>query len=108
MSKPVWRVPWTEVRHGTEYEAGDEEYKREWANILLGGECLDLWAEVMADIDPSERYAQGEAMIDDVLIALDMIGWKVVAKDQPECGFPITGRQDEFVPDWCNRSFLSQ
>jgi hypothetical protein len=36
--------------------------------------------------DPAERYEQGHAIMDDVLIAFDMLGWKVVAKDDPQCG----------------------
>jgi hypothetical protein len=100
MSKPVWRVPWTEVRHGTEYEAGDTDHNADWANVVLYG-CLDLWADVIADAsnDQWERYEQGVAIMDDVLIAFDMLGWKVVAQDDPEQGYPIL-RDDDFRPAW--------
>ena len=105
MSKPVWRVPWTEVRHGTEYEEDDDWYNMDWAYTALNG-WTDLWPGAITDTsaDPDERYAQGEAIMDDVLIAFDMLGWKVVAKDDPQRGFPIMGRRDEFVPDWCDAS----
>jgi hypothetical protein len=102
MSKRVRRVPWTEVRHGTEYEEGDEKHNVDWANVVLDG-CLDLWAAVIADTsdDPAERYEQGVAIMDDVLIAFDMLGWKVVSKDDdPTHRYPIL-RDDEFAPDWC-------
>ena len=78
--KPVWRVPWTEVRYGTEYEGADECHNADWAFTLLGYSCLDFWADVIADTSADERYAQGEAIMDDVLIAFDMLGWKVCAK----------------------------
>jgi hypothetical protein len=101
MSKSVWRVPWTAVRHGTEYEEGDVEHNENWANVLLDG-CLDLWADVIAATsdDTAERYAQGVAVMDDVLIAFDMLGWKVVCKDDPQRSYPILRRND-FAPDWC-------
>jgi hypothetical protein len=50
--------------------------------------------------DPAERYDQGVAIMDDVLIAFDMLGWKVVCKDDPERGYPIL-RGDDFAPGWC-------
>jgi len=102
-SKPVWRVPWTEVRYGTEYEESDEEHNMNWANALLDG-CLDYWENVIADTsdDPAERYGQRVAIMDDVLIAFDMLGWKVVSKDDPTHKYPIL-RGDDFCPDWCDR-----
>jgi hypothetical protein len=101
MSKPVWRVPWTEVRHGTEYEDSDIDHNEAWADVVTDG-CLDFWTDVIANTsdDPAERSEQGIAIMDDVLIALDMLGWKVVCKDDPKCGYPIL-RDDDFRPDWC-------
>jgi hypothetical protein len=101
MSNKTWRVPWTEVRHGTEYEEGDIEWNEEWANNLTDGN-LDLWQQIIAAAsdDPRERYVQGIAVMDDVLIALDMLGWKVVSKDDPTHHYPIL-RNDDFRPDWC-------
>jgi hypothetical protein len=95
MSK-LWRVPWTEVRYETKYEADDECYNCDWAFTLLND--FDLWEDMLAD--PAERHAQGMALMDDVVIAFDMLGWKVVCKDDPERRFPIT-RNDGFAPDWC-------
>jgi hypothetical protein len=95
-------VPWTEVRRGTEYEEADVEHNMDWANVLLDGQFI--WADELAAMpdDPQERYAQGIAIMDDVLIAFDMLGWKVVAKDPEEiwARYPIM-RQDDFAPDWC-------
>ncbi len=42
-----WRVPWTEVRHGTEFEESDREYNETWANRLLDGD-LDLWGDTIS------------------------------------------------------------
>jgi hypothetical protein len=101
MSKPVWRVPWTEVRHGTEHEEADEWHNMDWATVITDG-CLDFWEDVIAGTsdDPAERYEQGVAIMDDVLIAFDMLGWKLVCKDDPKRCYPIT-RQDDFAPDLC-------
>jgi hypothetical protein len=105
MSKPVWRVPWTEVRHGTEYENSDVEHNETWANAVLDGQFI--WVEDLAATpdDWAERYEQGVAVMDDVLIAFDMLGWKVVTKDDPAKTwdrYPIM-RGDDFAPDWCSR-----
>ena len=100
MSKPVWRVPWTEVRYGTEYEEGDTIHNVDWANVLLDG-ILDFWKDIIANApdDPAERYAQGVAVMDDVLIAFDQLGWKVVNKEDPQRLYPML-RGDDFRPDW--------
>jgi hypothetical protein len=104
MTHKLWRVPWTEVRHGTEYEKSDIEHNEKWAYDLLDG-CLDVWENVIADTsdDPWERCEQGIAIMDDVLIAFDMLGWKLVSKDDPESNrYPIM-RSDNFAPDWCSK-----
>jgi len=64
--------------------------------------CCDRQHSNTSD-DPAERYAQGIAIMDDVLIAFDMLGWKVVTKDDPAetwDRYPIL-RDDDFRPDWC-------
>ena len=99
----VWRVPWTEVRRGTEFEEADNEWNEDWADILLDGN-LGLLQEVIDAAPDSDagQYEQGVALMDDVLIAFDMLGWKVVCKNDDGRGYPIL-RNDDFVPDWCDR-----
>jgi hypothetical protein len=99
-ARKPWRVPWTEVRHGTEYEEDDVDLNMCWATLMLDGQFI--WTEEMdaAPDDPVWRWEQGVAVMDDVLIALDVLGWKVVAKDDPAHGYPIL-RDDDFRPDWC-------
>ena len=99
-ARKPWRVPWTEVRHGTEYEESDVELNECWANLMLDGQFI--WTEEMdaAPDDLAGRLDQGIAVMDDVLIALDMLGWKVVSKDDPTARYPML-REDDFRPDWC-------
>jgi hypothetical protein len=96
----IWRVPWTEVRYGTEHEQSDIEFNTDWANDLLSGN-LDLWKRIIANAPDHEgdRHAQGSAVTDDVAIALDMLGWKVVSQDDPKRRWPIC-RDDDFRPAW--------
>ena len=98
MSHKLWRVPWTEVRHGTEYEESDKEHNEKWAYAMLDGD-LGIWEAVIADTQTDRRMEQGVALMDDVLIAFDMVGWKVVSKDDPTHKYPIM-RSDDFCPEW--------
>jgi hypothetical protein len=102
-NQKTWRVPWTEVRYGTEYEKRDNEWNQDWAEALTDGN-LDLWQQIIAAAsdDPGERLVQGIAVMDDVLIAYDMLGWKLVPKDDSTHRYPIL-RNDDFRPDWCEK-----
>jgi hypothetical protein len=101
MGNKIWRVPWAEVRHGTEYEEDDINHNNLLAHLLLDGD-LGFWQCLInnAPDDPWERYEQGIAIMDDVLVAFDMFGWKVVCKNDPEAHYP-TSRSDDFAPVWC-------
>jgi hypothetical protein len=78
--------------------AVDIDYNIDWANALLDG-SLDLWKWIIANAPDheGERCAQGVAVMDDVLIAFDMLGWKVVNKEDPEQRYPSL-RDDDFRP----------
>ena len=93
----IYRVPWAEVRYGTEHEESDREFNENYANGLIDGD-FDIWEWIIARTDADQRYEQGIAIMDDVLIAFDVLGWKLVSKDGPEL-YPML-RDDDFRPDW--------
>ncbi len=97
-----WRVPWRTVSGGTEHEASDLEHNEILALELFEGIGLDpVTAAALSTRNWQGRAARLVEITDDMMVAIDQLGWKVVPRDPlSPYRWPMAAHHD-LCPDWC-------
>jgi hypothetical protein len=97
-----WRLPWRTVRRGTQHEASDVRHNNNVAEEVFCGVRLDdVMAAALSADDWQDRAARFIEITDDLIVALDQLGWRLVPKDpSSEDRWPMAAHHD-LCPDWC-------
>jgi hypothetical protein len=96
---PAWRVPWR--LGGTKDDAEHNEFLS--FDLVNGGMLHELIEAAYEAETVDEAQQRRFEVVDDLMIALDLVGWAVVSKTDNGLRFPMASSHP-LAPAWANVS----